>query len=342
MKKRNRILITSFFIAFSLSLGILFAFSTWNGKIFFHSRFKTRAPSSLDGESVEAIPQIHSYTINKSSEETLLKETEVNFDEGGIHLSMGHFLLKDETGAQELACNVYNKIEVLFHSGDMAISGSPVVMKILSPCRVSNQDMNQIESLYIPLKEIYLNHPSEGEFIWNKKDSTHQASTENSTKNTKAGEENKDNKNAALEGEDQSVKRNFRIFFENVGFTWPSVWYIESIRFYDSRLNTDELNEEKEINRKIKEVLSQNEEKESRMEAQNAKNIKQDSSENLNPGHLADNKRKSAEDAKRREPSSKLMNLKKSSFPDEFKTNSRTIQKIRKNPLMIQWKKKKK
>ena len=271
-KKRKELLFSLVILIFALGLGIFAALSSWNGRMYFYpspSSDPARKPSSLlEGTEEEGVKRnIQSYTRDQESPHSFLTHSKVETNEDGAFVTFGHALLSDKEGNKALACDVYNKIEAVFHSGDMAINGSPSAMIVRSPCLAEDSDSENMKALYLPLQEFYQEEPKNESFSLVLNDTP------------------------------------YHFTFENMGFSWPQIWYLKSVRLYSELAELPPENET---------LWAESEEEEGENSA------------------AAEERKWAAEEGKKRS----------SLFNKEFQLNHREILEIRREPLTIEWKSK--
>lgn len=301
LKSSQKIFLSLIVLLLGVGLGVLAALSSWSGKIYFfrsETYPQVRKPSSLlEGEEVESsqedISAIQSYEWSQSSPESLLANAFVELTDEGAYVSFGHFLVQNQKGEKSLACHVYNKIKAVFHSGDIAINGSPCVMNVQFPCLISKEDSKNIQAFYLPLQWLYNEVvPKNETFSFTENDIT------------------------------------YHLAFENMGFNWPKLWYLKSIRLYQQEENPSP---SEEISKNLLGEREKNEEDEdatgSSYQKHHLENLKE--KQNL----LAEEEKEETQD----NLDSSLQNDLSSHFKKEWQFTHKEILEIRGDPLTVPW-----
>jgi hypothetical protein len=150
-----------------------------------------------------AIPRIYDYShlegsaLKRASQDRLIGAAKVIVAGRAAGIELGHFVTKNSDGRNVGACEIYDKVELTFLAGDMAVSGAAPAMKISGPC-VPGDDINVISPILIPFDHI-LNSPVHDKSI--------------------------------ADFSDQSVT----VTFENVSDSWPHMWILQSAKLTSDR-----------------------------------------------------------------------------------------------------------
>jgi hypothetical protein len=170
-----------------------------------------------DGRNPAAIKKVFDFShlegsaLKMASHKRLLADANIIETEDRLGIDLGHFVVKGTDNSRKFACDVYNKIELTFESADMSVSGEPSIMTLQSPCKVNN-DINRINTLWIPMKKIMNEKEGDIDIEFN-------------------------------EGE------TIKFSFSNIGDRWPRAWTLSDIRMYNDfetenllQINRSEMN----------------------------------------------------------------------------------------------------
>jgi hypothetical protein len=116
-----------------------------------------------------AIRQVYDFThlqgsaLSMAVKERLVAGIEVEKDNSGYGISLGHFAFSMESGEKVLGCRAYQKVILDFEAEGMAINGEKPTMTLEGKCEYSN-DLVKINPLWIPVARIFGERPGDGEF----------------------------------------------------------------------------------------------------------------------------------------------------------------------------------
>jgi hypothetical protein len=130
---------------------------SWNGKVFVYLG-EERAPSAV--RALSDYSELDMNALDQTAHLQLMANATVVHDRDRLGLKFGHPLLHREDGARVFGCEVrdhsgmYNQIELSFVAEGVSSSSAPPQMTIVTKCH-SVEDLNQLETIWIPMKRIY-------------------------------------------------------------------------------------------------------------------------------------------------------------------------------------------
>lgn len=150
-----------------------------------------------------AIRQHYDFTNLKGSalevamRERLISQIEIVKDETGFGLNLGHFAFKSDSGENLLGCQYFTKVNLVFEAEGAAVGGIKPTMEVEGPCE-NTEDLTKISALMIPIKQLMLDKPVDGDINFN---------------NTKS----------------------LSVRFLNLTDSWPTVWNLINVRLNSSQ-----------------------------------------------------------------------------------------------------------
>ena len=180
LKSERRLKVLISILALILAV-LAFQFGGIVSQYFAHSRY----PAAIDDSQRTA------FEPNLLPQEQLIKNAEVVTTKKGLGLELGAFLLKNDQGNFVTTCEVFTKIVLTFHAGDMAVNGDAPKMIVEGPCE-PGEDPQTIAILPINKRAINDIPTKEVELLY----------------------------------EDSGIT----IRFENVSDNWPGVWILQSVK----------------------------------------------------------------------------------------------------------------
>lgn len=190
MKSQLGLSLLTFFVF--VLFGAFFSFKSWGPANFRTSGVRDPAniPSQLDFSKLDGT------ALREASLNRIISELKVLSDTDRFGIEFGHFWALGTQGHPMNACDIYDVVELTFHAEGVAESGDRPVMKVQSPCRVSQYDDSKIQPVWIPFKQV-LNEPT-GDFVI------------------------------------QYPEYEVELTFESVSSEWPTEWILDEIRLFSS------------------------------------------------------------------------------------------------------------
>ncbi len=180
----------------AILIGTQISMKSWNGMVYWYPESE-RQPAAI--KKVFDFSHLEGGALKLASHKRLLADANVIETDDSFGIDLGHFVIKGPDNLRRFACDIYNKVELTFESADMSVNGEPSIMKVSADCKV-NKDMNRIQTLWIPMKQIL--EQKEGDL------------------------------------ELQLISKEKILFtFSNIGDRWPRAWMLSHIKMY-SELNT--------------------------------------------------------------------------------------------------------
>ncbi len=152
---------------FSLCLGIWLNERAWNGQVFVYIG-EQRSPAAV--RSISEYSSLDRQALHRSAQEQLLAHAQVLRDGDRLGVQLGHPLV-DRDGGKEFGCQVqdhfgaFDQVELTFMGNGIAENGVAPHMVVTSRCR-SQQDLNQLDTIWIPLGEILGTPAQDREFLF--------------------------------------------------------------------------------------------------------------------------------------------------------------------------------
>lgn len=194
-----------FLFALMAVLGFFVTKMSWNGETFISvSNIRDqeqRSPAAV--KKVFDYSQFEGTVLSSMSKQRIVLNASVAKNEGSIGVALGHFVVKSDQGQPLLACQMYDKVVLEYEAEGMAVGGETPRMQVRGPCSVV-QDLNRMESLWIPFAKIQAEKAVDGEFNFN---------------------------------EPNSISIEFR----SLAGEWPKRWAFKAVQLMDSKNNNSDL-----------------------------------------------------------------------------------------------------
>lgn len=178
---------------FGLWFGDLIVKSSWGGLVFLsvtrdnQDRTPAAIPKKID------FYHLSEAAFKARSKQRLIEEIKFSRSNGGLGFQFGNFAFKNKSGARQLACDSFDRIEFKLVAQGVATSGEHPTIIVDGICKYEGEDVNLMAPIWLPIEKIL-------------KSPTHISElTENN---------------------------DTRIKFENVWGGWPNKWSLVSIRLY--------------------------------------------------------------------------------------------------------------
>ena len=176
----------------SLAIGVTIAVRSWKGMVFWFTD-SHRNPAAI--KKVFDFSHLEGRALEMASYKRLVADALVVDDKENIGVELGHFVIKDNQNRRQFACDVYNRVELIFESADMSVSGEPSIMKVEASCN-ADKDINRINTVWIPMKKILLEKEGDIELQYRDHD-------------------------------------NLYVSFSNIGDRWPRAWMLSNVKMYN-------------------------------------------------------------------------------------------------------------
>lgn len=98
--------------------------------------------------------------------ERIVSQIEIVKNDNGFGLNLGHFAFRSDNGENLLGCQYFNKVTLIFEAEGAAVNGMKPTMEVDGPCE-SSEDLTKINAVMIPIKQLMLEHPADGDFNFN-------------------------------------------------------------------------------------------------------------------------------------------------------------------------------
>ena len=192
---------TGISLAMAVALGLSVSIKSWDGMVYFYTSDNSRSPAAIrrgfDFSHLDGV------ALTMASQERIMDEARVLLRDKEMGVELGHFVVRDRSGAKEFACQAFDRIELVFHAAELAVSGEPTRMTVQGPCRVG-KDINRIDPLWVPVRKVL---------------------------EEKSG-------NVELQYLEEAP---VTLGFQNMGGEWPLKWNLEQVRLYNSADSTMQL-----------------------------------------------------------------------------------------------------
>lgn len=152
----------------SLGLGLWVSDRSWNGQLFVYVG-EERSPAAI--RSLGEYSSLDRTALYRTAEAQLMGDARVFQEDGRIGVQMGHPLMNRKGGGKEFACQVqdhsglYDRIEMIFVGTGATEGGEAPRMIVNTRCR-SEQDLNQLDTVWIPTQTILASAPANGEYLF--------------------------------------------------------------------------------------------------------------------------------------------------------------------------------
>lgn len=142
---------------------------SWDGVVYIYAGSDERLPAAI--KKTYDFSHLKGMALQNASRERLLSAARITrHSKGQVSIELGHFLTRDEaTHRQVLACDLYDRVEVVLSAVGVANAGATPSMTVEAPCHVSTKDINMIEPIWIDSKEILKQVPGDHEFMFHAK-----------------------------------------------------------------------------------------------------------------------------------------------------------------------------
>ena len=142
--------------------------------------------------------------LNSAARARLLEGATVTQQKDFIGIEFGHFVVKSAQGQKTFACQEYNQIQMIFEADGFAVSGERPQMTVIAPCQMSQNDINKIEVIRIPVASIVSEKVGDGDFTFNQ-------------------------------------GQNITVQFAYMPDQWPVQWHLKSLNLKNDSQNVSEL-----------------------------------------------------------------------------------------------------
>ncbi len=170
---------------------------SWNGVVFLYLDSDERIPAAI--KRTHDLSNLRGVALLNASRERLITSSKVlHYSPAKIAIVLGHFITSDPKSLRRVsACDIYEKVEVTLKATGIATAGAAPTMVIEGPCKISKDDLNVLEPLWINAQEIVKQVPGDHEFIF-------------------------------------TVKNTAHIKFIDIIDEWPSEWEIQTVKMFGS------------------------------------------------------------------------------------------------------------
>lgn len=213
---RNLPLIFVIILGFCLGLSIMYKTKNQFLDPYQEPAYSSRDPAAI--KKVYDFSGLDGPALNSAAKQRLLSGAEIINQKSEVGIKLGHFVLRNQTGQKQFACQKYSKI-ILEFEGDGMISGNQKPkMEVEGACEFSG-DINNISPLYIPIAKILGEPVGDGEF-------------------------------------DFRDGNQIKVRFANVNSEWPRLWKLSGIKLFDKEnSNQDVIINDKELNQYVDKPL---------------------------------------------------------------------------------------
>lgn len=187
--------VPAFFIA-CVCLGFWVAEHSWKGEVYVYVG-EQRSPAQV--RDLAEFSSINREALYRSPAEQLMSYAHIVKDDGLLGVQLGHPLVPVEQG-KAFGCQVqdmsgiYDRVQLVFVGTGIAASGELPKLIVDSKCR-SETDLNQLESVWIPMQLIMSAQPKDQDY----------------------------------EFPGESITR---LSLQNIPDAWPENWVLWEVRFY--------------------------------------------------------------------------------------------------------------
>ena len=187
--------VPSFFVI-CVCLGFWVAEHSWNGDVYVYVG-EQRSPATV--RDLAEFSSINREALYRSPAEQLMHYAHIYKDEGLLGVQLGHPLVPVEQGkafgcqVQDLS-GVFDRMQLVIVGTGVSSSGEMPKLVVDSKCRSEN-DLNQLESVWIPMQQIMNSVPKDQDF----------------------------------EFPGESITR---LSLQNIPDAWPENWVLWEVRFY--------------------------------------------------------------------------------------------------------------
>lgn len=160
----------SWFIVFivAVAFGHSFIRDTWKGNSYLNAILVR--PDSR-GRDPAAIRRLYDFSglegsaLESASKKRLLSGARLVPNKDGLKIELGHFVFSDKNGQRDFACNVFDRVELVFLGQGVAVSGEQARLTVTGPCQYKD-DVNQISAIEVPLKKLLKETPGDLDLVY--------------------------------------------------------------------------------------------------------------------------------------------------------------------------------
>lgn len=193
----SKILVGSVITIMATIVGVWISSESWNGITYYYWGDK-RQPAAI--QKAFDFSHLEGSALQLASQRRVLSEAKVTkLGDGKFGIELGHFITRGADGAKQFACQVYDRIELVFFAEGMAIAGDKPIMVVEGNCQI-DKDINRISAIPIPAGKILAEEPGDLELKY-------------------------------LEESPVSIR------FDHISGQWPMEWSLFSVKLYDKSAN---------------------------------------------------------------------------------------------------------
>lgn len=187
-------------------LGFWVSERSWKGTLYVYVG-EHRSPANI--RSLGEYSGLSREALERAPQEQLLSFAQIYKDQGMLGVQLGHPIVNVKSGGKTFGCQVqdmtgaYDRIQMTFTGTGVTSGGEPGKMIVDSKCR-SEQDLNQLETVWIPMQALLSAKPSDQEY--------------------------------EFPGESMT-----RLKFQSIPDVWPENWVLTNVRFYRDDDSEDQL-----------------------------------------------------------------------------------------------------
>jgi len=149
-----------------LCLGAWVSVRSWDGTLFVYVG-EPRSPAAV--RSLVEYSTLSHDALTRSAQAQLMSNAVIYKDSGMLGVQLGHPLIYGANGAKQFGCQVqdlsgvYDHMQLIFVGTGVTSAGEPPRMIVNARCR-SEHDLNQLETVWIPMQNIMTSKPTDQEF----------------------------------------------------------------------------------------------------------------------------------------------------------------------------------
>ncbi len=200
---KNRVIVGAVGFAAAMACGVFVSLQSAELRQF--TELQTKLPGARVPAAIRRdldFSGLQGQELINASRKRLLTAARVILQDDQQGIELGHFVMSDAEGRSQLACDLYDQIQMTFVAEGVASSGEKTEMMIEGPC-VADLDITQIAPIWIPVNRILAQNPGDAKLTFD------------------------------------GGATNFK--FANVLDAWPTKWALESIRLYNSGRENQEV-----------------------------------------------------------------------------------------------------
>ncbi|GEM_PF-1170471 len=193
---KSRVIVGALGFAAAMACGVFVSLQSSELRQF--TELQTKSPNARVPAAIRRdldFSGLQGQALINASRKRLLTAARVILQDDQQGIELGHFVMSDSSGHRQLACDLYDQVQITFVAEGVASSGEKTEMTIEAPC-VAGQDITQIAPIWIPVARILGRPPGDTQLTFD------------------------------------GGTTNFK--FSNVLDAWPTQWALESIRLYNS------------------------------------------------------------------------------------------------------------